>query len=144
MTSKSSLYYTSSGALISKSNCAVAVESGEIYMSQTVSMDSIPYCRVCTNDNHRTLKLLQAKNVKEFICSRNRNFNNWWNRPDGYSSNSSTDGDKYRQRFMPQGWPFQPEQPKPWQQINHPSLSYRGWGSKRSTVRRWNKGTRTG
>lgn len=68
-----------------------AFESGEFDLDDTTTMNSVPFCRVCMNDNHRTSEYLQIRDLKSLIRTRNMNCNLWHNRHDGYSSNSSGD-----------------------------------------------------
>lgn len=86
--SKSPLSNILSGASMSTLDLIAVVESGVIDLNESATMASVPYWQVCMKANHLTTKSLQIKDLKNFISPRNGNFYYWWNRPDGYSSNS--------------------------------------------------------
>lgn len=90
------------GAPMSTSDLVTAVESGALNLNNIDTADSLPYCLVCMNDNHQTSICLQFKDLKDFIRTRNTNFNYWRSQRDGYSSNLSAEEDKCRRRFRPE------------------------------------------
>lgn len=69
--------YSLAGAPMSTTNLIAALESGEFDIDDTAIMDSVPYFRVCMNDNHQMSKCTQIEDLKNFISTRSRNFNYW-------------------------------------------------------------------
>lgn len=54
---------------MSVSNLVTAVKSGKFDLDDTTSMGSTPFCRVCLNANHKTLRCEQVKNIQRlFAC----------------------------------------------------------------------------
>lgn len=52
---------------MSPSDLVASVESGKLDLNDTAAMDSVPYCRVCMDDNHKTSKYFPIKDLEDFI-----------------------------------------------------------------------------
>lgn len=62
---------------VNTSDVVAAVESGEFYLDYTASTDTMPFCWICLNDNHKTSGCQEVKNFTSFIRTRNLNFAYW-------------------------------------------------------------------
>lgn len=56
----------SDAASMSIRDVVTSIESGELDLNDTTAMDSTPFCRVCLDDNYRTSKCDQVKNITSF------------------------------------------------------------------------------
>lgn len=70
---------------MSGSDLVAAVESSGFDLEETTSMDSMPFCRVCRNDNHKASKCQKAKNILSLNPTRNRTFEYLRNQQEGRS-----------------------------------------------------------
>lgn len=106
-----------------------AFELDEVDIDESAAMDFRSYCRISMEDNHQIARYYQMKAINGSICTRNRNFNCWRSKRDGYSNMQCTEGVEYLQWLGSHG------QLTPWRSTNQLGFSYRGWDSKRPTVR---------
>lgn len=90
-------------------------------------------------DDHETSKCDQEKNLKAFIRTHGQTFNRHRHRRDGYSSNSSVDGGKYRRKYRTKSPFFKNIQPSWWLSTNQPKRYESGRISKWLTTLPWNK-----
>lgn len=74
---------------------ATGVESGELDLNDTASMDYVPLWRVCMRNNYYTSKCSQIQDRMKFVRIRNNNFIYWQKERDGYNNNSSAERNKY-------------------------------------------------
>lgn len=135
---------TSPEAPVSISDLITAVESVELGLEDTATIDSVPYCKVYMNYNHRSSKCAEIKDLKAFIRAHSCHFNHWLQRQDGCSRNSFTEAVGNRHKSKQEVRSPELPQYKQWRPNNQPSSSYTERNSRESTVRSWNKATLPG
>lgn len=90
---------------MSMSDVVTAIESGKFDLDDTASTDSTPFYRVCLNDNHKTFRCEQIKNIASFIQTGNRNFSCWRHRQNEENTEQPHQQQQYQQgRKRRSGW----------------------------------------
>lgn len=82
-----------------------AMQSKEVDLHDTISINSTPFYLVCPNDNHKNSHCKQIKSTAVFIRTRNWNFSNFRNRQSAASSVQPCQQPRYQQgRSRQGGW----------------------------------------